>query len=209
MKKCVVCKEKFEPKYSSLEKYCSNIDCKVAWAMNVGKKKLELKEKEKKEQFKDNVTNWKAELQVQINKIVRLIDKDLFCLARKKGGQMHAGHIFSRGSNQNIKYNLHNLHRQNAQSNHFQNDDGLLREGLVNEYGQGYMDFISELRRTPILKYTQLEYKEFTIKARAIVLRMQKLNLNYSITNRLLIRNKINLELGIYDNEFCVFEKNG
>lgn len=97
------------------------------------KSKFEKEEKkksyQKKKQQKDKLENWYARLQDKINIIVRLIDKGLPCIATKRiPNQMHAGHVFSRGSNPTIRFNLHNIHRQSAQSNHFQNDDGLLRE---------------------------------------------------------------------------------
>ena len=38
----------------------------------------------------------------------------------KLANQMHAGHVYSRGSNPMLRFNLHNIHRQSAQSNHFQ-----------------------------------------------------------------------------------------
>ena len=212
MKKCKNCLDKFEPKYSSFEKYCQKEDCRIVMAIETVKKnklaqekKAAQKWKEEKKILSDKTKNWKNELQTEINKIVRLIDKDLPCLARNKGGQIHAGHIFSRGSSPTIRYNLHNIHRQNAQSNHYQNDDGLLREGLINEYGLDYFEFISNLRQTPKLEYKDFEFQEFTLKARKIVLRLFKLNLNYSLKNRIILRNKINIELGIYNEKFCNF----
>lgn len=211
-KKCKNCGDPFLPKYSSFEKYCGKEDCRIKYALEVvekqkqaQKKQAEKKWKEQKAVLKEKTSNWKHKLQVEVNKIVRLIDKDLPCLARKKGGKMAAGHIFSRGSNPTIRYNLHNIHRQNTQSNHFQNDDGLLREGLVNEYGQNYMNFISELRTTPQLHYKEFEYREFTYVAQKIALSLSKLNLTYSLENRILLRNKINEELAIYDSQFWCF----
>lgn len=213
MRICKVCKTKFVPKFNALEPCCANNECRYTYAIQTLKKQRLAKEKQQKaesikqkNELKKEVTKWSEELQTEVNKIVRLIDKDLLCLARNRGGQIHAGHIYSRGSNSTIKYNLHNIHRQNAQSNHFQNDDGLLREGLQKEYGIDYFNFVSELRQTPPLKYTNKEYFEFTKKAKEIVLRLKKANLNYSLKNRILMRNKINTELGIYDKEFCVYQ---
>ncbi len=214
-KKCKNCGEPFIPKYSSLEKYCGKEDCRIKDALEkVAKQKIAQKKQAEKQwkiqkaELKENTSNWKHKLQVEINKIVRLIDKDLPCLARKNGGKMQAGHVFSRGSNPPIRYNLHNIHRQNAQSNHFQNDDGLLREGLVAEYGQEYMNFISELRRTPQLHYKEFEYQELAKIAREIVANLSKKDLTYSLEDRIALRNEINLEMGIYPEEFCVFELN-
>jgi len=213
-KKCKICQEKFTPKRSTLEPTCDKYDCKVSYAMKIveknkiAKKKEERKKSiEEKKKIRDAITNWKNELQDEINLIVRLIDHDLPCLAKGiYSNQVHAGHIFSRGSNQTIRYNCHNIHRQSAQSNHFQNEDGLLREGLVKEYGHNYMDFISELRRTPKLQYTNQDYHELTLKARKIVSKLKSADKTYNLKQRIELRNQINLELAIYEEEYCVFE---
>jgi hypothetical protein len=211
-KKCKYCQEPFKPRFSSLEKYCQKEDCRIRFAMEMvakqkeaQKKQIALKWKNEKAVLKEKTTNWKNSLQFEINRIVRLIDKDLPCLATKRQGKMHAGHVFSRGSNPTIKYNLHNIHRQCAQSNHFQSDDVILREGLVNEYGQDYMTFISELRQTTALPYKNIDYMEFSKKAQKIALNLSKLDLTYTLQNRILMRNKINKELGIYEPKFCHF----
>jgi len=202
-KKCKVCNTEFE-QFNSLVSWCSPY-CGYKLSQEKLKDKKAKEWKAEKKQLREKLTNWKSKFQDEINKIVRLIDKDLFCLARKTGGQMHAGHVFARGGNQTIRYNLHNIHRQCARSNHFQNDDGLLREGVVEEYGQDYMNFISELRKTPALDISNSEYKELYYKAKKIVLRLKKADLNYSLDNRIIIRNKINKELAVYSDEFCVY----
>lgn len=163
--------------------------------------------KNRKPKLQEETTNFKARLQTQINKIVRLIDKGLPCLARNNyPGQVHAGHVFSIGSNQTIRFNLHNIHRQGAQSNHYQNDDGLLREGLRNEYGQKYFEFISGLRQSPELNLKQNEYKELAKQAKSIVNHLEAAkDKTYPLSERIHLRNWVNKELGIYANEYCVF----
>jgi hypothetical protein len=213
-KKCKICGDKFTPIRSTTERVCNKYDCKVSAALKIAEKQKLAKEKiarkervEEKKKLREATTVWKNELQDEINLIARLIDKDLPCLAKGKySNQTHGGHIFSRGSNQTIRYNLHNIHRQSAQSNHFQNEDGLLREGLVNEYGQPYMDFISELRRTPSLEYTNEDFHQLTIKARSVSARLKKDDLAYNLEQRIELRNQINLELGIYLEEYCVYK---
>jgi len=173
---------------------------------SIVKKEIVKKVKTETREQKDKIKDWSKELQKKINIIVRLIDKDLPCLATQRiAKQFHAGHVFARGGNQTIRFNLHNIHRQSAQSNHFQNDDGLLREGVVREYGIEYMTFISELRRTPALNYSNEDYHQFYKKASHIVLRLQKLDVSYDNLNRLIQRDKINHELGIYSFEYCAF----
>ena len=185
----------------------TNIGREYLNSLTIKSKNILTKEKNKNnKKLKDELTDWSKKLQVKINYIIRLIDKGLPCLARNiKAKQIHAGHVFARGGNQTIRYNLHNIHRQSAQSNHYQNDDGLLREGLINEYGQDYMNFIGELRQTPTLKYSNDQYKEFTKKASKIALRIKQINEPYNKLERIDIRNKVNIDLGIYDDKFCEF----
>lgn len=148
----------------------------------------------------------KDKLQDQVNRIVRLIDNGLPCLAKEyHPKQMHAGHIFSRGSERGIRYNLHNIHRQSAQSNHFQNEDGLLREKLKKEYGVPYYNFISGLRRFKGLKFTDDEYYSVYLKARKIANRLEKQGFQYSLLDRIRLRNEINKELGIYPDELSEY----
>lgn len=173
---------------------------------NKNKVEKELKAKEKERKM--DIVDWKPKLQVKINFIVRLIDVGLPCLARGyHANQIHAGHIYARGGNQYIRYNLHNIHRQSAQSNNKQNDDGLLREGLVKEYGQKYMDFISELRQTPKLDYMNHEYREFTKHASSIANELKRQGKIFpTIEERINMRNEINNQLGIYDQKYCEFK---
>lgn len=179
----------------------------TAYRMRKNEKEKKKEENRKQREARALTKDWSKELQVEINKIVRYIDNGLPCLARNQRGQMHAGHVYARGGNQTIKYNLHNIHRQCAQSNHHQNDDGKLREGVVNEYGQRYMDFISELRQTPTMGYNNVEYRELTDKARAIYNELSKKERIFSKSERIEMRNRINLELGIYDRIYCEFHQ--
>ena len=163
------------------------------------------KEKEKKD--RDKITNYRNLLQTKIQLICRLIDIGLPCLARNyHPKQMHGGHVFAKGGNKTMALNLHNIHRQSAQSNKWQNDDGLLREGLQKEYGIEYFNFISELRRLKALKYSNIEYKEFYIIASKIALKLKKQGDTFSLIGRIDQRNKINIELGIYSKEYCIFK---
>lgn len=172
------------------------------------KKEKEREEKRKLKEKKESITDYKKKLQNVVNRIVRYIDIGLPCLAKQKhANQIHAGHVYARGGNQTIRYNLHNIHRQSAQSNHYQNDDGLLREGIVREYGKKYMDFISELRQTPRLEYNNDEFKILFKRASRIANEMKNDGKTYPTPKeRIEKRNEINLRLGIYDNKYCEFK---
>lgn len=207
MPKCKHCGNKFEPKFSSLQKTCS-IDCSIQYARSTkGVAIIEKIHKEQDKQKKIEFTDYSKFLQRKINEIVRLIDYGLPCLATNKyPNQIHAGHVYSRGSNYSIRYNLHNIHRQSAQSNHFQADDVLLREGVIREYGEKYMNFITSLKSTQKLKVDNLTFFELYKKASAIALRLSKEKRIRTLTERIDLRNLVNIDLGIYDLIYCKFE---
>jgi len=146
-KKCKECKQPFTPN-KPIQPYCSPV---CMW--EAGKKALALKTKKENQEWKKtekekikSLSDWKADLQTEVNSIVRLIDKGQLCLARQiNAGQLHGGHVFSSGANKNFTYNCHNIHRQSAQSNHWQNDDALMKEGLEREYGRSYLLFVTAL----------------------------------------------------------------
>jgi len=202
---------KVENRILGLGKMCG---CYSDWLLNSENGKIKMQKsilKVSKPKFdalkaKENTTDWSKKLQTKINQIVRLIDFNQPCLAKGKiANQMHAGHVFSRGSNPMLRFNLHNIHRQSAQSNHFQNEDGLFREGLVKEYGKEYFDYISNLRQIKDLKITNDSYIQLYKKASKIALKLTKEQKQYSLSERIKLRNEINVELNIYGFIFCHF----
>ena len=193
-------------------KYGLCFDCFRDWLLNTTKGKetlkkstLKAKTEVKKEQRKETervkaeITNWKDKLQKKVQEIARLIDYGLPCLARGNSKQIHGGHILAKGGNSNCRFNLHNIHRQGAHSNHFQNDDGVLRDGLRNEYGSQYHNFVIGLKQTPQPTFDNLDYKEFYRVACKCANELKA-----DLRQRSL-RNKINLEIGFIQNS--IFKK--
>lgn len=161
--------------------------------------------KEKKDR-RDKKKHWNIELQPEINHIARLIDKGQPCTATKlTRGKWNGGHVFSVGSNNTTRFNLHNVHIQCVHSNKYSNDDAKMRLGIRRVYGDNYGEFVKRIQSTPAIHYSNVEYHEFTTKARGIVRRLKKVNNVYSKGERIQLRNDINEELNIYDFEFCVF----
>lgn len=165
----------------------------------------------KKEQTKKHradklkIKNWKSELHSTLQHIARLIDIGCPCIARREHGNMHGGHIISKGSNLTASFNLHNIHRQLAQSNTSQREDVLLRDGVAREYGEDYYNFINSLTQLSSLNYCNLEYMDFTRKAKKIVKRLQKKGRIFNKDERLEQRNLINQELGIYTDQYTIY----
>lgn len=172
------------------------------------KKKVAKEKKAEKKNKENELVDWSKKLVVKMQEIARLIDAGQPCLARgNHPGQMHGGHVFSKGSNPTMKFNLHNIHRQGAQSNHFQNDDGLLREGLINEYGQDYYEFLSEMRSCEALKYTNMEYMEFYKKACKESNNLRKSGETFLTPfRRQFIRTTLNISKGIYPDQWSIYK---
>lgn len=193
--------------------FCSK-DCVTEYFKTNPDKIIEASKQETEKSFRraireerKQIINYKAKLQTKVQELARLIDHDLPCLARVIRGQMHGGHIFSKGSSPNMRFNLHNIHRQSAQSNHWQNDDALLREGLKNEYGQEYLDFIISLRQTPPVKLNNKDYENLYSIACKIAnsLKRNIPDKPYTKSERIELRNDINKSLGIYPEDFLTF----
>lgn len=204
-RKCKHCGEYYLPKFKSTEP-CSKYECRLIELKNktpkINKKIMEI--------GKEKLTDYKAYCQEETQKIARLIDYGCNCLALDRPPKKaHGGHVYARKGNSNFGMNLHNIFLQTAQSNHFQNDDGLMRDGVVRVFGTDYLDFITSLKSTPIQKYTNEDYKLFLQKARVISKQLTEWNNQLeqprSATSRIQLRNYANVELGIYPNEFLNF----
>lgn len=205
MPKCAICKNKFIAKYFN-QKSCLEVECILAYLKIYSDIKAKKEAKEKYIKIKTQATQWDNKLQTKTQEIARLIDNGMPCLARNTiNCQMHGGHVHAKGGSHQCRYNLHNIHRQSAQSNKWFNDSDLLRQGITNEYGSNYLEFIDSLKLTPKRKFTQVELMEIYDIACKVATRLRKANLQYSLSERIELRNNINLELGIYDTEYCIF----
>lgn len=126
MPKCKNCKEKFEPRFTTLEKYCWNSDCKFIEAMQKleSSKKNEQKEwnKKKAKIKKSMLTNsdYLKMAQQVFNSYIRLRDNGLLCIScNKKPLKENAGHYFSAGGHSSLRYNEDNVHLQCEHCNTF------------------------------------------------------------------------------------------
>lgn len=198
-KECKVCGKLFKLYRTT------DIVCSTKCAIIEGRRKLAKKERREWEKENDDKKNQKL-LQSSINLLARIIDFGQPCLA--KGNfpkQMHGGHIFSRGSASNMRFNLHNIHRQSAQSNHFQNEDGLLRQNLKLEFGEQYYESLDSFHQTPIIKYTPSEFYDFYLLSNKIGREYKKMiSEPLPVLERIRLRNEANLRLGIYPDKYCV-----
>lgn len=216
-KKCKVCGDKYTPKSNTLEP-CPKYECRlVLW--DKANKKLAAQARKKQREEKrialeknglKKETNHRQLLQKEVQLIARLIDYKCLCLARNiVPTQKNGGHVYTNAGNTNMALNLHNIFLQAAQSNRSQKDDSLMQDGVARVFGEDYLSFIRGLKRTPIMKYTNDEYKEIRQRASVIIKQLKEWNRDLisprSATSRIQLRNWANLELGIYPNEFLNF----
>ena len=149
---------------------------------------------------------WSNKLQTEVQYIARLIDSKLPCIASGELGQMHGGHVWSKGGSYDCRFNLHNIHRQNAKSNKWKNDDHRMWMGIEREYGKGYHDFVVNLKGKPTQKYTNTEYMEFYDKAVEVSAILKRNPNQKSVAERIRLRNWANEKIGLYDLEKCIFK---
>lgn len=211
MPKCKICGDKFETKYF-LQKHCENIDCKVKFAMSVVAKQKIAKEKKAKQDYtkeklkaKENLktlTEWHNDLQREINSIVRAIDKDHLCISSQRGlgKSFDAGHLFSRGSNPHIRYHLFNIFAQSVHDNQWKSGNQLdFVDGIESTFGKEIKEYCLSLKGFPDLKLSIEEIKEKIQIARSILKWVKLQDRKFSLEERISLRRKFNLELGIYN----------
>jgi hypothetical protein len=208
-KKCKECRQPFEPRFSTLEKYCWKHECKFIEAMQKveQKKKSESKEwseRKKKMDIEVNTPKYKKFLQDEINKLARMIDNyfEFKCIdcGKDYGKQQDGGHFKSVGSNASLRYNLHNIHSQKSDCN--QNGLGGGRErqyfqGLIDRYGLEYAEMVDvELQQK--YKYIGLKANDYPDKIK-IVRNLIKTFDTYSFESADKARELLNKLIGIYN----------
>jgi len=211
MRKCKNCQQPFTPKFSSLEKYCSDEDCRISYALEVvSKRKIAQEKKTKKEwgvekaKMKEKLktlSEWKQEFQIEINTIVRLIDNGYPCIATgTKNGKMNAGHYISVGSNDTLRFHLENIWIQSEHSNTWKSGDTIrYQNGLKETFGDEYFEYINSLQQIKPIKLTIDDIKEKIPIARGIIKWLKLQEKQFTNNERMFLRKRFNYELGIYN----------
>ena len=201
-KKCKNCDELFTPE-RTFQQVC-NFKCARELSMKKqAKEKSKLwkvEKKVKKEKIK-TLSDWKKDLQKEINTIVRLIDNGQPCIATgATTGKRNAGHYYSVGSNDTLRFNLHNIHIQSEASNTYKSGDTIkYQNGLRLIYGNDYFRKVQRLQMIKPLKLTIPEIKEAIKTAKKIAKYLKLIEHNvYNPTERMVLRENYNRLIGIY-----------
>jgi len=208
--KCKICRNRFTPIRSSLEQVCQDDNCRTQWAMSVIEKRKEKQIKEKKQSWNKeklelkeklkSLSDWKNDLQKEINAIIREIDKGHGCIATGSyQGQMHAGHYISVGSNSTLRFHLENIWLQSMHSNSWKGGDTLrYQEGIISLYGNGYLEYLNSLQYIKTIQLSSDDIKEKIPVARSILKWIKLQDRKFTTEERLELRVKFNKQLGIY-----------
>ena len=206
VKYCIVCQAEFK-QYKSTEKVCS-LKCAIEHAKNVSK---EVKLQEYSKALRNDLSKPKAKkksskelLQIEINKLARKVDEYFGYLCIDCGnyfsGQIHGAHFHNVQGNENIRFNLHNIHSARAHCNTYSSEHKVgYRQGLIERYGEEYLEYVeTELG----LEYKVLKISEVEIKAALKIVR--KLNREFNLHTEgndldgSMMRSYFNNLIGIY-----------
>lgn len=206
MKKCKICKKKFNP--SKTTQVVCGLTCAVKLAQSkqggiVLKRASQIEKKEAKIILK-TLGEYRKDLQVEVNKIARLIDWGVPCIScGTLTGQMQGCHYRSVGGWRNLRFHLLNIHGGCSTCNNHKSGNLIgFREGIIANYGQDIMNYIDDLNiQYPRIDLTKNELIEATKIAREIARNLTKLNKESKIRtseNRIELRKIINQQLNIY-----------
>lgn len=155
MRKCKICKEKFKPRFSTLQATCLNPDCIIEYAKQVNEKTQKTEMKRRKSELM-TLAEWKKKLQAVFNKFIRTRDANKPCISCGKPlkGKFDAGHYYSVGSTPNLRFNEMNVHGQCVTCNQFRHGNLLAyREGLINRIGLASVEQL-DVDKTQEVRYT-------------------------------------------------------
>lgn len=208
LKSCVICGNEFK-QFKSTQRVCG-LQCSLEYAKQKEKEKAEREWRKEKRQRKieANPKIRKGYLQQEINKLARMIDEHFnYCcidcpklLEYGKPRAVNGAHFHNVGGNENLRFNLHNIHSATMWCNYYNTEHKQgYEKGLIDRYGKDYFNYVSK-EMTLEYKYlglSSLEIEEALKKARKLVREFDeqiKGNLDGSMA-----RAKFNLIIGIYE----------
>lgn len=205
-KKCKVCKTSFEP-IKPLQQVC-NPACAIE-LYNQVKAKSEKKEKVKiRKELRESaktISNYRKDLQIIINKIIRTIDEGHNCISsgRKYKTNDQAGHYYSVGAYPHLRFNLHNIYSQSVADNLYKSGNPIgFTQGLIRDFGEDWIKLVTKLpQEYRELKLDKTDIKEAIIQAKEFlkIVEESKGDSKFMPSQRIYLRYIGNLSIGIYN----------
>lgn len=175
--KCKNCREKFEYRFNSFEKYCWNPDCKTIEAINKLEKLKKAEAKKQRKELRERKENLETiqqkiqKVQKVCNEYVRIRDKGKECISCDKilRGKFDAGHYFNANQHWNLRFNLNNISGQCVTCNRYRHGNLIpYREKLIQRIGMRRFLELEENAHV-IRKFTKWELDQLLIEFKAMV----------------------------------------
>jgi len=166
--KCRNCKQPHTP-FNSTDNWCKELDCQVQKGLYLAekKKKKQEKDKEKLNETKENdrTERRKNDLATEIQKLARMIDKKFgygcCCCFKHVEDTGHGCHYHNKQGNENIKFNLDNIHLGRAHCNMYNSEHKKgYKEVMKDRYGEDYAEYLENGIR---LKYKEMHFTSYEI----------------------------------------------
>jgi len=147
------------------------------------------------------IPNRKIDLQKDINKLSRLIDSkfNYKCIDCDNdfGKQTDAAHLHNVSGNENIRYNLHNLHSARSHCNRYSSEHKVgYRIGIEKRYGKEYLNYI---KIEMPLKYKYIGLLDNEVKEKLKIVRKLIRDFEtFDLKDGIHARNIFNKIIGIY-----------
>ncbi len=208
-KRCKNCGGLFYKSQNNPFENCCCIKCKIERKNKLADKRTNSKPKqsvEVKKPKEPNRSNLLARLQDEINAIAKIIDYGQPCISCNSFEEPQAGHYHSVGSDETIRYNLHDIHIQDHYCNIEKSDNRKGYDiGLKKNYGNDYFEYVKfglkKLYTDPI-KLSIIQLKECIISAKVIKQKLNNIKIDWPPFQRMLLRDEINETIGIYNKKF-------
>lgn len=185
-------------------------ECRALGTQQLIESQKKQEERNQKKRFKilgeelKSLPQKKQELEPEINLIARLIDKGHPCMmcGNPKMKRINGCHYHSKGHNDTIRFNLHNIwagcHSCNSEKGGNIAGYDLC---LISEFGHEYWEEIKFglTREYKLLKLTKDEINEKIKIARQIIRELKKADKVYTNEERVELRDKYNKRLGMYE----------
>lgn len=206
-KNCEHCGKEFTP--SNTTQVVCSFNCALEYSKTKAKQKSDkllsapTAKKATREEKNSTKTHsdWENALQPLINTIVRLIDKCQPCISCGGTTSPQAGHYHSVGANNSLRFNLHNIHLQDFNCNEAKSANIIgYNQGLIEVYGENYKKYVETeiVRLHPFIKLSIPELREKMTICRQIIKELKLSNKVYNTTERLELRNSLNIRIGIF-----------
>ena len=150
MRKCPICKQKYEPKYKSTEP-CPNYNCRLALADKIIPKAKKQVRKQKFEELKEKVktlTDYENEAKKSFQKYIRLRDAELPCISCGIGSTdlWDGGHYKKVELYSGVIFHEQNCHKQCRKCNRYLGGNELnYRKGLIERIGLEAVELLEDL----------------------------------------------------------------